>query len=341
MVEHSPKVRFSFIDGLRGLASLSVVFFHAGAGGHIDRLPDIVLKILTFGELCVPVFFVISGFVITHSLRNIDMSAAGLGQFMLKRSIRLDPPYWAVLIGTAALSWFAAAFLPSLTADLHTIDQLLAHMVYAQDILGYPLVNAAFWTLAYEIQFYIVFALLLATRSPDVLIAAFVLSLLWPVGIGPDVPGLFVNLFYAFLLGVGAYLSWQRQGVRLWFAGYACVILVASVINGNLFGLACVITALGLVAIAMAGKLGSFSSVWPLQFLGLISYSLYLTHNPVSGIGFRLWYALVGRSPHTEALGLLVVVSICIAVATAFYYLVERPFIALSNSRPTRRIGTA
>ena len=50
------------------------------------------------GHLGVEVFFVLSGFVITHALRPLRMCPSVVGRFVLRRSIRLDPAYWAVLV---------------------------------------------------------------------------------------------------------------------------------------------------------------------------------------------------------------------------------------------------
>ncbi|MBW4440086.1 MAG: acyltransferase family protein [Plectolyngbya sp. WJT66-NPBG17] len=70
-----PKVRFYFIDALRGLAALWVVLFHAHLDERLDSLEQslpfwIDAPFFTGGSLGVAIFFVLSGFVIVHSLRN-------------------------------------------------------------------------------------------------------------------------------------------------------------------------------------------------------------------------------------------------------------------------------
>ncbi|KAB1123843.1 acyltransferase family protein [Neorhizobium galegae] len=70
-------------------------------------LPDWVETALLNGGLGVAVFFVLSGFVIAHSLYDKPMSLPEFGRFTLRRSLRLDPAYWAsiaVTIAFAALS---------------------------------------------------------------------------------------------------------------------------------------------------------------------------------------------------------------------------------------------
>src|ERR1019366_7007946 len=106
-----PSGRFAFIDALRGLAALSVVLFHAKEGNHtpdmFSLMPGWIAALFDNGNLGVAVFFVLSGFVISHSIYAERVSAPFAGRFMLRRSLRLDPPYWAAIalsLGFAFLS---------------------------------------------------------------------------------------------------------------------------------------------------------------------------------------------------------------------------------------------
>src|SRR5207253_3053168 len=98
--------RFVFIDGLRGLAAVAVVLHHVLYSPLIDALREIVPDfILTFCESAfvgVHVFFVISGFVIAHSLRKTVLGARSLASFAVRRQVRLDPPYWVALFVSLA-----------------------------------------------------------------------------------------------------------------------------------------------------------------------------------------------------------------------------------------------
>jgi len=88
--------RLTFIDGLRAIACLAVFFCH---GGYIFLLPrsnkieDTALQIMHDGYLGVPIFFVISGFVIAYSVRNIKTwNVKTFINFFLRRLARLSPP---------------------------------------------------------------------------------------------------------------------------------------------------------------------------------------------------------------------------------------------------------
>ena len=75
-----------------------VVLFHAYAGRHFGLLeswlPVPARAVLDAGHLGVQIFFVLSGFVISYSVSRYRVDARFIGRFALRRSIRLDPPYW-------------------------------------------------------------------------------------------------------------------------------------------------------------------------------------------------------------------------------------------------------
>jgi peptidoglycan/LPS O-acetylase OafA/YrhL len=322
--------RFAFIDALRGLAAMGVVLFHAVEGNHLTSLPGWARSVIEHGNLGVAVFFVLSGFVITHSLRDKQMTLREVGRFALRRSVRLDPPYWIAISVAIGFSLLAGAMVNGRTPDQFSIAQVGAHLAYLQDLLGYKNINPVFWTLCYEVQFYIVFALLLTTRSAKVIASAFFISLLWPIGLAPHLRGFFPNLWFGFLLGVGAYYAWTRHETLPWVLGYVSVIIAAATWHSNIFALACGLAALLIIFVARVGQMGAFGWRW-LQGLGAISYSLYLLHNPITGATFRVGYNLTGRTPVTEMLWWGMSIAACIVAATALHILVERPALKFSR----------
>lgn len=336
--------RFTLIDGLRGLAALAVVLYHAHAGGHLVEtaaaLPAV--RVLSYGHLGVAVFFVLSGFVVAHSLHRARMTGSALGGFVLRRSLRLDPPYWVAI----ALCLLAASANGGARA-LPGAPALLAHLAYLQDLLGIAPISAVFWTPCLEIQFYLGYALVLLAgrnapgeplqgrRTAMLLAAAGAISLLWPLGLEPAVPeGLFLPLWHGFLLGVGAYWAWRQPGCRTFFLACAAAVLVGAWHTGSEFSAACAATAVLLYGASRTGHLVTAIDWRWLQGLGAVSYSLYLSHNPVTGAVFRVGFRLTGRTVLTELLWLAVAVLTCVAVAAVLWHLVERPSMALS-----RRVG--
>ena len=85
--------RLAFADGLRGLAALWVVLYHASEGGHLTQLKAVLPKLITdlvfnFGHLGVPVFFVLSGFVMAFTVQSETVDRAFAGRFVLRRLVR-------------------------------------------------------------------------------------------------------------------------------------------------------------------------------------------------------------------------------------------------------------
>jgi len=323
--------------------------FHLTAADHIplllSKLPAWLIFVFEHGKLGVPVFFVLSGFVIAHSVHDKRVTVPLAGRFMLRRSLRLDPPYWLAIgltLGFAVLSTFVVKGkqIPDVT-----VPQIVAHLFYLQDILGYPEINSVFWTLCMEVQFYLVYVFLLALGKNDpsrrmqgwpvltILSFAVIVSLLWPIGLVKAEPwrGSFFPLWHGFLLGVAAYWSWRYVELRTYFVAFAAIVAVAAVLRSDSFALTCATIAVLLFGAACLGKITSALRWRWLQFLGAISYSLYLMHNPITGASFRAGYMLTGHTLLTEILWATMALVACILCAAAAYYLVEKPSIKLSR----------
>lgn len=167
--------RFGGLDGVRGLAALAIVIHHASlytgsqgamAGGDILRRLDIG----------VPVFFVLSGFLIHRPFAAAR--AAGervdLPDYLRARALRLLPAYWVALAIVALVPWLVDVY-PSIeavrTGDWWRYAGLL--QIYDADTAGQGFAHA--WTLCTELSFYLVvplWAWLLRRASPRAEIAA-------------------------------------------------------------------------------------------------------------------------------------------------------------------------
>ena len=92
---------------------------------------------------------------------------------------------------------------------------------------------------------------------------------------------------------------------------------------------------------SLEGLPQSLNSSW-LQFLGKISYSLYLVHNPITGAVFRAGYMLTGRTLLTEAVWWAVSVATCVIAATFVFSVIERPSLRLSLAltHPAKRVAS-
>lgn len=348
-----PSDRYLFVDGLRGVAALSVLLFHLGR----DYLG---LPILEYGRLGVVIFFVLSGFVICHSFTNKKVTASFVGRFALRRSIRLDPVYWFSIALAIALIWLPGKLL-SYPVDLPSWSSVGLHLLYLQDLTGAPTINVVFWTLCYEIQFYLVLCLLFylveklslvaCKASSDVLriyilIPCLLFSLMWPLGVSEwlgglsKINGLFINLWYMFLLGVFSYIAISNK-LALWVFLLALVVLFLAVVvepvansQGSL--MVAMATSISLYLAGTRGMLGRWLRYRWAQFFGLISYSLYISHDIVglyirdTGLHLAAKY-LDLDSRFFIVLWVLFSIGCCIAFAYGLYLAIEKPSHALSR----------
>jgi len=107
------------------------------------------------------VFFFISGFIIVYSLEKSGSKPNQFFTFLIKRSIRIDPPYWAVIALYIALGFFLNNLSSYHGKHLELIPgQVIAHILYAVPLAEYQFYNHIFWTLSVEFQFYILIGLL-------------------------------------------------------------------------------------------------------------------------------------------------------------------------------------
>jgi peptidoglycan/LPS O-acetylase OafA/YrhL len=343
--------RLAFADGIRGLAALWVVLFHASEGGHIDHLKaslpvGLARLLFDWGHLGVALFFVLSGFVMLHSVRRLPFDAALAKRFMLRRLLRLTPPYYASIAFVIAYTALKARLQHQAVA-LPELDTVLSHLLYMQDMLGAPTISVVYWTLCIEIQFYLAFAVMrwiqhraqvrLGAQTAALVVLAFgaLAGLPWAFGWSWSAaiyPGGFLSFWYAFMLGVliAAQSSGERS-LRLLCVAYAVVLAVAGAVADSSFVFASLAGGAMLVGGSVLPWFERMLNQRWLQFLGLVSYSLYLTHNQLTGATAFLSKRFIAAGVFGELALLVAIVAVCLAFATLAQRLVERPSIGWSR----------
>lgn len=355
--------RLTFLDGLRGLAALYVVFHHAalfvpaaGLGGPAS----LVRFLLRHGHYAVPVFITLSG----YSLMSRAVASpggglpGGLGRYLVRRARRILPPYYAALV----FCWLLTAALPllrrpSLTPWDRALPSFPAGVVVSHLFLVHNLepgwiyrVAPPFWTLATEWQIYVLFPVLLwvARRRgvPASVAAGFAVGsavLLLSVLLGNpalrDLCPWYAGLFALGMAGASA----SRPGGLARPGAPAAAALALSValallsaratgrvyllVTDTLTGLA---TSFLVARCARASSLGVETRALRLLgsrrlvSTGSYSYSLYLTHYPLLAVSY-LWLRDLGFGPDA-LLALLLCASapFCVTFAFAFSLLFER-----------------
>jgi peptidoglycan/LPS O-acetylase OafA/YrhL len=341
--------RFRFVDALRGLAALGIVLHHLNLYGPL-REPISRLAprwVLWTDEACwigVQIFFVISGFVIAYSLRSAAMTPRFIGNFALRRSIRLDPSYLTVMLLVLAMHslphWTP---LPSPHESGVTLGQVAAHWLYLQNLLGYDNLSAGFWTLCIEMQFYLLFCFCLA-------LAQWLSSLL--PGSAQRVAGWLVLPVFAPLAGASLFFFNLDHRYENWIVYFYSMFFLGSLVWWTLerrtplwvllayslvivarlwyvfWGVEIAIALWAGLTIYVVGRLGHLTDwlAWrPLQYLGRISYSLYLIHYPVSHVVVWSGHRLTGDAPWLAVGWTVLAVALSLAAAHALHVLVEAP----------------
>lgn len=313
------------IDGLRAVAVLLVLLYHAGLwdvdGGYVG----------------VDVFFVISGFLITSLIKSdLERGSFGFADFWERRIRRILPALGVVTVVTLAAGWFL--YLPQDYAVLG--KQAASQAVFSSNILFYsisgyftaenatkPLLHT--WSLAVEEQYYFIVPFLLAGlfakmrgRMVAVLavlaFASFAASV-WAVRVHPEA-AFYLLPFRAWELLVGSLLAFaperplqardKKINDILAALGLAAILAAAFFYTSKtpFPGMAALMPCLGAAAIIYAGRTphGTYVckllSLRPVVFIGLISYSLYLWHWPV--LMFVEYIPLVETRP-VHRIGLL------------------------------------
>jgi peptidoglycan/LPS O-acetylase OafA/YrhL len=294
------KVRLKFrsdINGVRALAVLPVLFFHA-------RLP-----LFSGGFLGVDVFFVISGYLITEKLLASFVSGKfSFANFYDNRIRRIIPALLLVSACTTAIS-----FLFMVPNSLKNYgESLVATMLSANNILlyltsGYWGVAAEFkplyhtWSLGVEEQYYLIAPLLLYflyrnIGHRDAAIRGLVLFLLaasfFLTLVLSDKEFKFLIIYFRaweLLAGALLALSANKNRSRPYLSALGLLLLLTSYAAPYLLGknqaVVVVIPVIGTCLIIRFSSIGNITgkllSVKPLTFIGLISYSVYLWHQPI------------------------------------------------------------
>jgi len=335
------------IDGLRALAILPVVIFHSG----INFMPG--------GFLGVDVFFVISGYLITSILlKEMNNGTFSFKSFYERRARRILP----ALFFMSVVSVLAAIWLLD-PRSLQLFGQsLTAVSVFAANFFFYfkvdyfnpvseisPLLHM--WSLAVEEQFYIFFPILLLFLVRFKLNTLLIFSLILVVSFGWMIVNSSAQSFNFYMLhtrawelcagAIAAYVTMNRQPQLLpkladLIAAVALCVLCSSYFlydkNYNSPGwyssLPVVATFLIIVFCRTEGAVSKVLSIGPFIYVGLISYSLYLWHQPV--FAFAKIVTLGEFTDWIQWFSILIAIS----AAVVSYHVVETPLRKANFNQP-------
>jgi len=362
------------LHALRGLAAVAVLIFHweqfFPAGGAwiqlffpSDTLLDPTVYI-GFGWMGVPLFFILSGWLLGGQVSHSVMSRRVIARFWTRRILRIYPAVWAELIVLLLL----AAFIPGLISPeaYGTLHLQFLLWLNLPPFMAAPL-NGVWWTLPVELGFYLLLPLLgymVVMMSWRVMLAAsLILTLLWRYWVIstsavdnyvvtlPVLDSLLGTLF-TFMLGfslnflsaplttgaqklgliVGlalllALMQWQLQMDAVYWSGHWIL-----VVWPPLVALAIAIMVFHLKEpIPGMSWLGCPVFVW----LGHVSFGIYLWHFQVMRV-LALLYPDAWSTIGGSFLALAIAFPVTLVLAALSFYLIERPLMAWGKNLSAR-----
>lgn len=334
-------MRFRAVDSFRGMAAIMVILFHMQ---HL--IPLAGNAFVAKSDIFVDFFFVLSGFVITHSnydkINNLD----SIKRFVSKRFKRLYPLHLFTLILVLlfelvrfGIDRYVVRLTNSVFGEDKTLLSFLANLTLTQSLGLFDRVtwNGPSWSISVEFYTYIVWALCLVLFRKNLLLicgisfgllAWFIVrhngSIIYNYDYG------FVRCLYSFLIGMLAYRLNHRVSVGLNY-------WQSSVAEGLLLGLTLVsvytfthayswlmpiLFALVIIGFSKEkGAIANFLAGERLAFLGKLSYSYYLNHTVVLAVMDILLFKLI-KLPHSGLgdLAYILVCLVCIHLLSVFTY---------------------
>lgn len=353
------------LDGVRGLAAMTIVIFHYW-GGKQNANPAVrfIAEGINFGWASLSLFFVLSGFLISGILIDGFDKQGWWRRFYWRRSLRIFPLYY-----------FALALAIAITVSFLRIRCPLASIVpwvfYLQDIPmnfrlfpsfpNFPALSHL-WSLAVEEQFYLLWPFVLVCRRKNLTSARRMCVLIWAISflfrVSVLSAGLRENWAIGFVVGragelaMGAYLALAIRDVRgnsillrhprrVFLASLLAILAVMAWSRStavSTFPMATIgIAANALLFTSMlalclnAGVLASFFSMAWLRWLGRISYGIYIYHILLGSL-FE-WIAAqsfpgLGHDAHLVVVAMIAVPG-TLAIAAVSYYAFEARFLRL------------
>lgn len=322
----SQQNRIQSLDSLRGVAAIAVVFYHylfllpSKYGLHEERI-----DYFYHFQVGVHLFFMISGFVIFMTITKCD----NLFQFIWGRFSRLYPVYWCAVILTFLI---VTIFGP--TDRSVSIKEALINLTMFQEYLSFRHVDGVYWTLSIELAFYILIG---CAFSVGLIKYTEYICVLWvSIALGVKIFDINVGIFEQILLldwcqyfaaGIAYHLFWKKNNekilpiiILLLSITYTCVAtapdLTFSIISIH------VLFILAIYVYSAREQLKLF------QWLGSISYSLYLIHQ---NIGYSIILNLQ-KNGVDFLVAVFFAVVVVLVIATLLHIFIEAPSLRVLRS---------
>ena len=339
-------MRSAFIDNLKGVSCILIMLHHLAFYGPMSDvamavIPEVIDFLFVYGRMAVAVFLVIGGYLTGQKLFEQNVFAnKSVFQLIWHKYQRLVIPYLAAIMLAIACSFLASQWMvhPSISATPEP-EQLISHLFFLQNLLGYESLSAGLWYVAMDFQLFAVTALALffidsvlpkhwayqRTQIISVIIIGLVtLASLFVFNLDDSYDTTFLYFYVAYGLGILAARIAQTQSKMF---------LLFLLLDFLLFALYLDFRGRVLIAgITAAALCLSYQSTWsqakfwmnPIAKIGRMSYSIFLVHFPISLVVSSIWVKFYPDNPWLNVAGMITSALLSLLVAIPFYQFIEK-----------------
>ena len=346
-------------DLLKAIACNLIVLHHLafyGPMADVARpiMPDVFQWLESQARIAVHAFLAMGGFLAARSLSAGQNAVhAPLGA-ILRRFVKLAPPFMAAMLVAVAASVLAAQWMThdSISAP-PTAGQILSHAFLLHGVLGYESLSAGAWYVAIDFQLYAAMTLILYLTArpglpywlaPSVVAGCTAASLL-VFNLDASWDAWAPYFFGSYGLGALAWWASERARTPLQVMLLTGAILMLGGLALDLEFRSRIAVALGTALLLVAACRGRLripgQDARAVAYLGRISYAIFLVHFPVSLVVNAAFTRFVPAQPELQLAGVLAAWLASIAAGAAFHRWVERPLGALTDSTRSRAGSSA
>jgi peptidoglycan/LPS O-acetylase OafA/YrhL len=344
VIDTKPHVRLHSLDSLRGIAALSVVFFHLMLVPRPMPIVGsaLVSKALQFGSTGVFLFFVISGFSLSLTMPRHDRFPTPWLSYGISRFFRIAPCFFFMIVVSTIRDHISFGGGPSIPNIILNASFLFNLFPKHQEGIVW-----ASWTIGVETLFYLTFIPMYRLGPKfQVGIAATAFCLFTAMGFVAPVSYMswtFLGFFPLFLMGMLTFEIYARLrsspqavqiGAFMIFVGLSILIFCGIFIEGGNVNFRIPI-GFGYSSVLLGAILHNprILQLRTLLFYGRISYSLYLLHAPVEYACSGLFLSISNVFPVYLNFPICAIVTLAIATTAAFlvYEFIEKPGIKLGE----------
>lgn len=361
-MQHAPPVnqkRFDELDSLRGLAATMVVLNHfflaTNSTGHGEDFVRTLVDPFQNGPAAVTLFFLLSGFVLSLPVWRGEPQSYSV--FILRRICRIYVPYlFGLTLSVLGASIFSSHKMPGLSEWFYKTwtgpinwALVLKHILFIGPRYNAREFNTAFWTLIIEMRVSIIlpFFLLLMRRLSFrgmwlICAVTLIIGYASEPRFGTGLTALQImgctSFFIAGAIIARAVLSQPSYVGRVFSRRSVALLSVATFLfashlqsslrlSGYFAGGLCAAGGLATICVALYNRdFRSFLNTRALQFMGKVSYSLYLLHATILYVMFHLFFGLLPKT-----IIFLLYAGVSFLLAAISYKLVERPSMELGR----------